>query len=91
VKVLWSDEAQVDLARIFDFNLGWSETWAMRVDARLVERAEALGGFPLMGRRADEKDLRRLSVPDIQYVIFYRVTQDQVSIAHIYNTRENRT
>jgi plasmid stabilization system protein ParE len=91
VKVLWSDEAQADLARIFDFNLSWSETWAMRVDARLVERGEALGSSPFMGRPADEKDLRRLSVPDIQYVIFYRVTQDQVNIAHIYSTRDNRT
>jgi plasmid stabilization system protein ParE len=90
VKVLWSDEAQADLARIFDFNLGWSETSAMRLDARLVERGEALGSSNFMSRLADEKDLRRLSVPDIQYVIFYRVTQDQVNIAHIYHTRENR-
>jgi plasmid stabilization system protein ParE len=91
VKVLWSEEAQADLARVFDFNLRFSETWAMRVDARLAERAEALGRSPFMGPAADVKDLRRLSVPDIQYVIFYRVTQDQVSIAHIYHTRENRT
>jgi plasmid stabilization system protein ParE len=90
VRVLWSVEAQADLARIFDFNLAWSEAWAMRVDARLVERGEALAGFPFLGSPADGGDMRRLSVPDIRYVIFYRVTEDQVIIAHIYSSRENR-
>jgi plasmid stabilization system protein ParE len=90
VRLLWSEEAQADLARIFEFNLGWSSTWAMRVDARLVERGKALARLPFLGRPAGEKDLRRLSVPDIQYVIFYRVAEDQVIIAHIYSTRENR-
>ena len=90
MRVLWSDEAQADLARIFEFNLAWSQTWAMRVDARLVERGEALASSPFLGRPADRKDLRRLSVPDIQYVIFYRVIEDQVIVAHIYSSRENR-
>ncbi len=90
MRTLWSDEAQADLARIFEFNLAWSETWAMRVDARLVERGDALARSPLMGRSVDGKDLRRLSLPDIQYVIFYRVSGDRVIIAHIYSTRENR-
>lgn len=42
-----------------------------------------------MGRRI-AFGLRALSVPDIQYVILYRVEADQVTILGVDSTRENR-
>ena len=90
MRVVWSHGARADLARIHEFNSAWSELWATRVDARLLERASALGRTPFMGRRADNQDKRFLSVPDIQYIILYEVAAEQVTILRVHSTREDR-
>ena len=91
MKVEWSEAARADLARIFDFNLQRSDAWAQRVDARLVERAGALGRTPLMGRSVSAGRLRLLSIPDIQYVLSYRIDKERVTIIRVHSTREHRT
>ncbi len=90
MKVEWSKEARADLARILTFNIDRSDQWAERVDSRLRQRAEALGQSPLMGRRIAFA-LPALSVPDIQYVILYRVAAEQVTILGVASTREKRS
>lgn len=88
--VEWSQTARANLARIFEFNFGWSEDWAFRVDRRLVERGEALGRTPLIGSPMGSSGLRKLSVVDIRYVLTYRLDMERVTIVRVHNTRENR-
>ena len=80
--------ARADLARIFVFNAQRNMDWAERVESRLLQRAEALAAAPHVGRATAEPGVRRLSVPDIQYVMDYRIAGSCVRILRIYNTRE---
>ena len=86
----WRKEALDDLQRIFAFNAGKSETFAIRVERRLLERAQALATNPRLGRATDRNGIMRLSVTDIQYVIDYRPFEDRVSIVRIRHSREIR-
>jgi len=90
VAVIWAELAQADLRRIFAFNLQRTLEWALRVDARLSDRGEWLGQFPYAGRAIPGTKLRRLSVPDIQYVITYRLDGSGVTVLRIHATREIR-
>lgn len=80
--------AEVDFARVYDFNLTRSEAWADRVQDRLLERAKALLVTPEMGRPLGRSRTKRLSIPDIQYVIDYEVQNDAIRILQIRSTRE---
>jgi len=71
------DEALGDLARIADFNLSRSEEWADKVQVRLLDRGDSLGDRPYSGRPLGGT-LRALSVPDVQYVLFHTVGDDEV-------------
>ncbi|HYW15651.1 MAG TPA: type II toxin-antitoxin system RelE/ParE family toxin [Allosphingosinicella sp.] len=90
MKLKWRREALHDLQRIYSFNAGKSESFAMRVERRLLERAQAIATTPQLGRLTDREGLMRLSVTDIQYVIDYRPFDDRVSIVRIRSTREIR-
>lgn len=86
----WLAAARADLARIFAFNASRNADHAERVDARLLERADALARNPAMGRPLGQGGLRTLSVVDIQYVILYALVEGQVTIFRVYHTREDR-
>ena len=88
MKLQLSPAAEADLERIFLFNIQRSAVWADKVERRLLERARSLLVTPDIGRATREPLVRRLSVPDIQYVLDYRVTEDRISVLRIYNTRE---
>jgi plasmid stabilization system protein ParE len=90
VKLKWRSEALDDLQRIYSFNTEKSESFAMRVERRLLERAQAIAAIPRLGRSTDRMGIMRLSVTDIQYVIDYRRFEDRVSIVRIRSTREIR-
>ena len=85
-----SPTAEADLERIFEFNLKRSVAWAEKVERRIWERANSLLKTPAIGRRTVRPGVRRLSVPDIQYVMDYRAEADRIRILRIYHTREIR-
>lgn len=63
---------------------------ADRVERRLTMAADLIGSFPNLGRAAGPGGVRRLSLPDIQYTIDYRVDQDRVLIRKVLSTRQDR-
>lgn len=87
--VIWSAAARADLARIFEFNWTFSEDRADLVDRTLARSAELVGERPSMGRPTRLAGVREWSVPDIQYVLRYKVA-DPVEIVRVFSTRENR-
>lgn len=89
MRVRWSSGALADLERIEAFNLTRSEAWAARVETRLLSRSQALALTPNMGRPV-VGNLRELSVPDVQYVLVYRMQPDEVEIVSAHSTREDR-
>jgi len=90
VQLEWSAAAQADLARIYAFNVAKSEVFADRVETRLLTRADSLRTVWRQGRPLRETGLRVISVPDIQYVITYRVSAEVVLIIEVRSTREDR-
>jgi plasmid stabilization system protein ParE len=90
VRLVLAERAREDLARIWDFNVKRSERWAEKVQQRLIERALGLIAAPRSGRRITKEGVRRLSVPDIQYVIDYRHDSEVIQIMRIQSTREIR-
>ncbi len=79
-----------DLKRVFEFNRSRSDEWAIKVQNRLLARAQALTTGPRVGRPFLEAGVFRLSVTDIQYVIDYRRGPDFIRILRFRHTREIR-
>lgn len=89
-KLIWSTRALADLARIREFNETRSDEWADHVEARLRKRAESLSALAHQGRPIGG-DLRRLSLPDVQYVLVYAtVGADILAIVEVWSMRESR-
>jgi plasmid stabilization system protein ParE len=86
----WTPEAIDDLDRIDRFNRSRSDAWAERVETRLIERTRTLVTRPNQGRQGLSGSVRLLSLPDIQYVITYRIEDDTVWIVRVHHTCENR-
>jgi plasmid stabilization system protein ParE len=90
VRVIIGGAAEVDLIRIYEFNLARSPAWADRVEQRLLERADALPNAPLAGRRVTMDGIRRVSVSDIQYVLDYRIGDEEIEVLRFQSSREIR-
>jgi plasmid stabilization system protein ParE len=88
VQLELSPAAEADLQRIFEFNLQSSPAWAEKVEVRIWARAGSLVHTPSIGRPTDRPGVRRLSMPDIQYVLDYRLEADRIRMLRIFSTRE---
>ncbi|MEO8926693.1 MAG: type II toxin-antitoxin system RelE/ParE family toxin [Caulobacteraceae bacterium] len=80
-RVIWTDEARVNLAAIRAYIGQFSPLAAQRIAARLVDTAETLAEHPDRGRQVS-KERRELTVIR-PYVIRYRTTADNVFILRI--------
>ena len=77
MKVVWTEQAFLRLAEIEDFIARDNPPAAVTLTTRLIEKAEALAGFPQMGRQVFEipgSDLRELI--DGNYRIVYRIRKN---------------
>ena len=85
MKVLWTRQAFLRLADIQAFVAADRPDAADRLVARLVRRAEALAGSPLMGRQVPElpgSELRELV--EGNYRIVYRAGAGRVEILTVF-------
>ena len=83
-------EAARDLRDIFDFIEQDNPETARDVARRLMKSIQLLAQNPSVGRPSKTKAIREWSVPDLPYVVPYRVRRDSVDILRIYHTRRNR-
>ncbi len=88
LQVVWTRRAAADAARIYEFNLTRNEEWARRIDRRLAEGGDSLASLPLRGRLVAGTNQRVLSLVDVQYVVTYRVEDEEVRIIGVRSTRE---
>ena len=83
-------EAARDLRNIFDFIEQDNPETARDVARRLMKSIQLLAQNPSVGRPSKTKAIREWSVPDLPYVVPYRVRRDSVDVLRIYHTRRNR-
>jgi toxin ParE1/3/4 len=83
-------EAARDLRGIFDFIEQDNPEAARDVARRLMKSIQLLAQNPSVGRPSKTKAIREWSVPDLPYIVPYRVRRDTVEVLRIYHTRRNR-
>jgi toxin ParE1/3/4 len=83
-------EAARDLRDIFDFIEQDNPETARDVARRLMKSIQLLAQNPSVGRPSKAKAIREWCVPDLPYVVPYRVRRDSVDVLRIYHTRRNR-
>ncbi|MBI2236757.1 MAG: type II toxin-antitoxin system RelE/ParE family toxin [Magnetospirillum sp.] len=88
MKVVWSDEARVDLARLVKFVKPKNPHAARAIAGRLYEAGESLCDLPLRFRTGALPGTRERPVDD--YVIVYIVSPDTIRILRIWHGREER-
>ena len=90
MRVRFTRPAQADLHRIYSYIAKENLAAASRVVTRLIEHARSLGDHPQQGRKTDEPNVHVIVVPQLRYLIFYRVVDDEVQINHIRHTSRSR-
>jgi plasmid stabilization system protein ParE len=88
VKIIWSTGAWSQKEAIWDYLAEFSVEYADRFEGRLLSRTASLARLPRQGRPL-VKDIRRLSITDIQYTIDYRIDEDAVRILRVRSTAQD--
>jgi plasmid stabilization system protein ParE len=92
MRVRWTNQAALDLARLYEFLAPVSRQAAARaVRALRAAPARLLQRNPRLGPRLDEftpRDMRRLFVND--YEIRYEIVRDTIIILRLWHMREDR-
>ena len=88
-KIVFSKRAQIDIARITDFNnfRNQSNTYSQKLFLRLTKRLKLLLEHPLSGIETHRVG-RQLLIWD-DYYIFYRVDDTSIEISAIYHQKED--
>jgi addiction module RelE/StbE family toxin len=93
VKLIYSERAVSDLARLRDFISQYNPSAAARIADELVTKVLHLRRFPLIGRLVDEspepRQIRDLVVSD--YIVRYLPTDNAIIVLRIWHHREHRS
>jgi addiction module RelE/StbE family toxin len=90
MKLDWSLEAQRNLRSIRSYVELRNPSAAKRVADEIVRAALRLETFPKLGRAAHRSNLRLLQVPNLPYLIPYRIDGDQIEIIAVFDERQDR-
>jgi len=94
MRLIVSQAAAADLARLYEFLADKSPTAAARASANLVRAVRSLDIFPERGRPSGTPNIRELIVPFGQsnYVLryAYRADAEEVIVLRIWHGREER-
>jgi addiction module RelE/StbE family toxin len=85
-KIRWTRRAIRRLDEIGAYISAHNPNAASKVLTRIVAGADTLAGQPEMGRDGRVKGTRELVLPDISYIIAYRVTETSVDILSVLHT-----
>jgi len=83
VRIVWLEQARLDLQSIHDFIAADSPAVARSFAQRLVSSVEALVEFPRRGRAGRTRGTFELLVTGTAYVAVYRLRDDQIQILSV--------
>jgi toxin ParE1/3/4 len=87
-KLKWTKRALRRLESIFDYIAQDSPQAAAKVSERIYSITQNLGDYPAMGRVGRISGTRELPLPDMPYIIAYRVTETSVDVITIIHTSQ---
>ena len=89
MKIVFTDEADLDLLQIHGYLLARNRTAAMELASLFNTKLETLAHFPFVGRDRYyfESGLRSIVVEN--YVVFYRVERDRILIVRVLDGRRD--
>ena len=90
MKIIWSRQAQRDKQTIWSFLSDRGVAYADRVELRIEARVESLAQFAYLGGPIPGTNRRKLSIPDIQHVVIYRIDDTIIRILRIRATAQDR-
>ena len=88
-RIIWSKNALRDKIRILDYwyiRIG-TKTYSKKLDRELRQAVKNLKNFPGMGRLLENSEIRFLVVD--YYQIFYKYSDKEIRILHIWDSRRN--
>ena len=83
MRVRFTRPARADLDAIYAYVSRTDPKIAALIVRRVIERAEALSRHPYTGRPADHPGIRVAALPRYRYLIFYRITDEEVHVLHV--------
>ena len=90
MNVRFTRKALADLDQLRSFIAKENPAAASRLVTGILELSLALDDNPKEGRRTDEPGIHVLIVPQLNYLIFYRVAEAELQILHIRHTARSR-
>ncbi len=88
MRIIWLPSAWSQKEAIWDYLAEINVDYADRIEKRLLSRVESLERLPKQGRPL-VRDIRRLSITDIQYTIDYRIDENAVRILRVRSTAQD--
>ena len=73
MRVLWYDQAESDLDRIFEDLAARDPLVALRISESIRQRVALLAGQPGIGRIGRVKETRELVIPRTPYIVAYAI------------------
>jgi toxin ParE1/3/4 len=86
MQVKWLRKALHNLDEIAEFIAQKNPAAAKQVVARLYEATQSLSDHPQLGRPGRVAGTRELVLPDLPFIIPYRVRQRAVEILRVFHT-----
>jgi len=81
--ITWPPAALADLSNVYTYIADDSSESAERVVRAIVDAAEGLVNFPLMGREGAVPGTRERIMSRYRYKIIYRVQNDHIELVHV--------
>ncbi|KAF0181855.1 MAG: plasmid stabilization system [Caulobacteraceae bacterium] len=85
MKVRWSRRALADLRRMNSYMAERNPRAAERMEARILDRIEALRELPLVGVLTGVGEARWVRVRRTPYLVVYRAAADELRILAVYH------
>lgn len=90
MKIVWTEPAREDLRNIFEYIAEENPKAARILLGKIKERATVLQDNPLIGRVGHINGTRELVMTGTQYILPYRVKDDQIQILAVFHGARQR-
>ena len=90
MKVLFSKDAQRDIAGIYDYIHERNPSAAAKVVLAIRAATHRLAHFPRSGRNGGTANTREIVVPKLPYIVVYRIKPDCTEIVAVFHAAEDR-